>query len=165
MTLDELNGAPRAVAAKSLLACCASTRWVGAVLSQRPFTSLEALLAASEAAWRATGPNDWIEAIAAHPRIGARDPTDTDAGSRAWSASEQSGVDIANAATRSALADANREYEARFGHIYLVCASGKSAAELLGDLRARMRNTPEQELAVAGEELRKIARLRLEKLL
>jgi 2-oxo-4-hydroxy-4-carboxy-5-ureidoimidazoline decarboxylase len=170
VTLDELNSLPHDAAARSLHACGGSRRWVDALLAQRPFASLDELLNASDAAWRGTRPNDWHEAFAGHPRIGERATAQTDdrtADDRRpnWSAAEQSAVDAADAATRSALADGNREYEARFGHIFLVCASGKSAAELLELLRTRLRNAPDEELAVAGDELRKIARARLEKLL
>lgn len=165
MTLHELNNLRHDAAARSLYACCGCTRWVDAMLERRPYTSVDALLDASDMEWRVTGPNDWREAFAGHPRLGECAPAQTDDQARNWSAAEQAGMDAADAATRSALADANTEYEARFGHIFLVCASGKTAAELLELLRARMRNTPNDELAVAGDELRKIARVRLEKLL
>jgi 2-oxo-4-hydroxy-4-carboxy-5-ureidoimidazoline decarboxylase len=167
LTLDELNSLSRVAAARVLYACGGNRRWVDAMLQRRPYASVDALLDASDVEWRVTGPNDWREAFAGHPRIGERRPEDRRPEDRGpdWSAAEQSGVDAADAATRSALADGNREYEERFGHIFLVCASGKSAAEMLALLRARMSNTPDQELAVAGDELRKIARVRLEKLL
>ncbi len=165
MTLDDLNRAPRDEAARALRACCSSTRWVEALLAQRPFASVDTLLSASDAAWRDTGPNDWREAIAGHPRIGERSSAQADDRSRTWSAGEQSGMDAASDATRATLAAANREYEAHFGHIYVVFASGKSAAELLEIVRQRLQNPPDAELAIAGEELRKIARLRLEKVI
>ena len=167
LTLEELNSLSSVAAARVLHACGGSGRWVDAMLERRPFASVAAVLDACDAAWRDTGPNDWREAFAGHPRIGERAPQDRTPQDRGpnWSAAEQSGVDAADAAKRSALAEANREYEERFGHIFLVSASGKGATELLGLMRSRMRNAPDAELAVAGDELRKIARVRLEKLL
>ncbi|MGQ0643631.1 MAG: 2-oxo-4-hydroxy-4-carboxy-5-ureidoimidazoline decarboxylase [Gemmatimonadaceae bacterium] len=164
MTLDDLNAAPPHIAADALRACGASRRWLTALMAQRPFASHAALLTANDTAWHATGPNDWREAIASHPRIGERSAA-RDLRSQAWSAREQSAVAAADLALRSALADANRAYEARFGYIFLICATGKSAAELLTSIHERLRHTPETEIAVAGNELRKIARLRIEKLL
>lgn len=167
LTLEELNSLSRIAAARVLHACGGNGRWVDAMLARRPFASASAVLDACDAAWRDTGPNDWREAFAGHPRIGERAPQDRRPGDRGpnWSAAEQLGVDAADAAKRSALAEANREYEERFGHIFLVSASGKGATELLELMRRRMRNAPDEELAVAGDELRKIARVRLEKLL
>jgi OHCU decarboxylase len=135
------------------------------MLSRRPFASLEALLAAADDVWRATGPADRDEAFEHHPRIGEGVPaarvSDT---ARAWSAGEQRGAADASAATRAALVEANRAYEERFGRIYLVCAAGRGAEDLLRDIETRMRNTPERERAVAAEEQRKITRRRLEAL-
>jgi len=167
LTLDELNSLSRVAAARVLYACGGNGRWVDAMLARRPFASVAAVLDACDAAWRDTGPNDWREAFAGHPRIGERIPENRRPEDRGpnWSAAEQSGMDAADAAKRSALAQGNREYEERFGHIFLVYASGKGAAELLELMRRRMRNAPDEELAVAGEELRKIARVRLEKLI
>lgn len=165
MTLDELNALSADEAARTFQACAASSRWVAAMLERRPFASREALLMAADAAWRELGPNDWREAIDAHPRIGETFSPHSDAQSRAWSRQEQSGVAGTDTDMRFELAQANREYEARFGHIFLVHATGKGFAEVLRLCRARMRNTPDEELAVAGNELRKIARTRLEKLL
>lgn len=167
LTLDELNSLSSVAAARVLYACGGNGRWVDAMLERRPYASVDALLDASDVEWRATGPNDWREAFAGHPRIGERRPEERRPEDRGpdWSAAEQSGVDAADAAKRSALAEANREYEERFGHIFLVSALGKGATELLELMRRRMRNAPDEELAVAGDELRKIARVRLEKLL
>jgi 2-oxo-4-hydroxy-4-carboxy-5-ureidoimidazoline decarboxylase len=165
VTLDDLNRAPRNDAERALRACCNSGRWVEALLALRPFTSVDALAKASDIAWRQTGPNDWREAIAGHPRIGERSAPSADDRSGNWSVREQSAIDTASDATRAELAAANREYEARFGHIFLVSATGKSASELLDIVRRRLQNEPDAELAIAGEELRQIARLRLEKLI
>jgi OHCU decarboxylase len=165
LTVARLNALPASEAAGHLRDCCGSSRWVEGMLSRRPFASLEALLAAADDVWRATGPADWDEAFAHHPRIGERGAAARVSGTaRAWSAGEQRGAVAASAATRAAIAEANRAYEQRFGRIYLVCAAGRSAEDLLRDIETRMRNTPERERAVAAEEQRKITRRRLEAL-
>ncbi|QWF82912.1 2-oxo-4-hydroxy-4-carboxy-5-ureidoimidazoline decarboxylase [Amycolatopsis sp. CA-230715] len=153
MELSRFNSAPQDEVRPLLTACLAVPRWVGALLGGRPYPDVDALAKAAEAAEPLRA--DEIEvAIAAHPRIGAKTEKDS------WSSSEQSGVDDAEAAL---FRTANAEYETRFGHVYLVCASGRSGAELLADLRARLTNDPGTELAVAGAELAKIAKLRLRK--
>lgn len=140
-----------------LTACLDVQRWVETLLARRPFGDLAALLAASEAL-TPLRPDEVEQAMAAHPRIGEKAGGEsTEAG---WSRSEQSGVD--GAAARE-FAAANAEYEATFGHVFLVCASGRSGAELLENLRSRLSNDPGTELEVAGQELAKIAALRLEK--
>jgi 2-oxo-4-hydroxy-4-carboxy-5-ureidoimidazoline decarboxylase len=163
MTLDELNTLPRIEIERALGACCAAKQWIDGMTNARPFQSIAALLANSDALWHAMGPREWRDAMAHHPRIGER-AAKGDALSRAWSAGEQAGAGAANADLRRALAQGNREYEARFGHTYVVNATGKTAAEMLSDLRRRLSNTSDEELAVAAEELRTITRLRLEKL-
>jgi 2-oxo-4-hydroxy-4-carboxy-5-ureidoimidazoline decarboxylase len=160
--LDELPSAP---AAELLRACCGAARWVDAMVGRRPFHTLDALLAEAEDAWWSLEPDDWLEAFAHHPRIGERaGAAPQDARGAAWSAGEQAGAAGAAAGVQDALAAANREYEARFGHIYIVCATGKSAEEMLAIARARLANDPETELRVAAGEQAKITRLRLEKL-
>jgi 2-oxo-4-hydroxy-4-carboxy-5-ureidoimidazoline decarboxylase len=165
VTLEQLNALPADEAARTLKACGGSSRWVTALLARRPFASREELLSSADAAWRELAPNDWREAIAGHPRIGERASTHADERSKAWSAEEQSGAAATDAWLRVELARANSEYEARFGHTFIVYASGKAAEEILNICRARMANSAEKELVVIGEELRKIARARLEKLL
>jgi 2-oxo-4-hydroxy-4-carboxy-5-ureidoimidazoline decarboxylase len=162
LTLERLNALPATEAAEQLRSCCGSLRWVESMLLRRPFEDLETLLAAADEAWRATGPADWDQAFAHHPRIGeCHAAAPVSAAARAWSAGEQGAAAGADGSTRAALAEANRAYERRFGRIYLVCASGRSAEDLLADLETRMRNDPERERAVAVEEQRKITRLRL----
>ncbi|GAA3577479.1 2-oxo-4-hydroxy-4-carboxy-5-ureidoimidazoline decarboxylase [Amycolatopsis ultiminotia] len=155
LALAEFNSAEAAEIRPALAACLAVPRWVDAVLSGRPYPDFAALRAAAENATPLR--RDEIQAaIAAHPRIGERPGN---AGTAAeWSRSEQSGVDNADE-----FAAANAEYEARFGHVFLVCADGRSGAELLANLRARLANDPQSELDVAGAELAKIAQLRLTK--
>jgi OHCU decarboxylase len=166
LTLARLNALPPPEAAEQLRACCGSSRWVEAMIARRPFASVEHLLAAADEAWRATGPEDWDEAFAHHPRIGERQAAaPVSAAARAWSAGEQGVAAGAAAEARAALAEANTAYEQRFGRIYLVCAAGRSAEDLLSDIAERMKNDPERERAVAVEEQRKITRLRLKALI
>jgi OHCU decarboxylase len=156
MTLDELNRS--ASAAEAFLRCCGSTRWAGAMSAARPFASTAALADAADTIWNGLGPSDWREAFASHPRIGER------AGD-AWAAGEQAGALAAAADIRRRLLEANRAYEARFGYIFIVCAEGKTAGELLAIVERRLANDPDDELRVAANEQRLITRLRLAKLL
>lgn len=153
-----LNSLPDEQAAAVLRSCCASTRWVQGLLAGRPFPNPAALLAAADEVWSGLGSEDWREAFAAHPRIGERT-------GGAWSSREQSGTTAADAATLEALAEGNRAYEERFGHVFLIRAAGRTAEEMLTALRQRMGNDPDTELAVAAEQLREITALRLERLL
>ncbi|MGC7097495.1 2-oxo-4-hydroxy-4-carboxy-5-ureidoimidazoline decarboxylase [Amycolatopsis lurida] len=160
MTVDlaGFNEATTAEARAVLLACLAVPRWADAVLAARPFADRESLLdTAAEAADPLTTEEIHL-AIADHPRIGEKPAGQGN--SADWSRSEQSGVDDQAAAEFRA---ANAAYEDRFGWVYLVCASGRSGAELLADLKSRMDNDPADEIVVAGRELSKIAVLRLGK--
>jgi len=145
-------------AMKQLGACCGSSRWVSAMLARRPFRSREAVLETADEIWASLDGADWREAFAHHPRIGEQTTNST-------AAKEQSGVSGAADDVRQALAKANRDYEQRFGYIYIVCATGKSAEEMLAIAKSRLENDPDTELRVAAEEQRKITRLRLQKLL
>ena len=149
--------------ARALLAnCCGASRWVRGMLAGRPFAGRAELLARADREWRDSGPEDWEEAFSHHPRIG-ESRTEAPAGeaARRWSAVEQGGVTAADAGARHALAQANREYEQRFGRIYIVCASGRGPEELLRDLRGRMANSPAEELRIAAAEQGSITRQRL----
>jgi allantoicase len=161
--LRQLNALAPAEAAGVLAACCASRAWAAGVADRRPFADEAGLQAAADEVWSSLGPDDWREAIAAHPRIGERG----EAGRRAgrWSAVEQAGAGEAGDTTPEALAEGNRAYEQRFGHVFLIRASGRSAGEMLAALRERLGNEPEAELRVAAAEQRDITRLRLGKLL
>jgi 2-oxo-4-hydroxy-4-carboxy-5-ureidoimidazoline decarboxylase len=161
----DLDSAPRSEAIERLRACCGAERWALATADGRPFGDLARLLEAAEVEWAALGPSDWREAIDHHPRLGGTGlaARKFDA-TRSLSEKEQAGVLDAAEAIRGAIADAQREYENRFGFIFLIRASGRSAAEILAEIERRMRNDPETELAVAARELREIARLRLERL-
>jgi 2-oxo-4-hydroxy-4-carboxy-5-ureidoimidazoline decarboxylase len=144
-----------------LLACCSSPQWAQTVAARRPYPTAAALFEAAADAVGALDDAELQAALAGHPRIGER----AGAGHSASSAGEQAGVASSEAATLAALADGNREYEARFGHVYLVCASGRSGDELLAVLRARLRNDPATEWDVTRAELAKINQLRLTKLI
>jgi len=147
-------------AARQLYVCFASWSWAEHVAMGRPYSTIADLFEACESAWANLPPADWLAAFAAHPRIGESGGHSPESSER-----EQSGVRAAPAETIAALAEENRRYEARFGHVFLIFASGRSAADVLAALRQRMGNTPEAELAVAAGEHRKITRLRLERML
>jgi OHCU decarboxylase len=164
--LERLNALPAPTAQAELRACCGSARWAAGVAMRRPFADEDELFAAADEVWWGLDADDWHEAFRAHPRIGEMKAeagrTEREA---AWSEGEQAGVRGAGNDVAAALAEGNRAYEARFGHIYLVCATGKSAGEMLEILRARLGNDAETELRAAAGEQAKITRLRLEKLL
>lgn len=157
---------PEPEAEKALAECCGSTRWVAGMLARRPFASRNAIYAAADDVWSSLGAKDWLEAFAAHPRIGERSGPlrQTDRAGN-WAAREQRSVERATRDVRNALEAVNFEYEERFGHIYIVCATGRTAEEMLALARERLRNDPADELKIAAEEQRKITRLRLDKLL
>ncbi len=158
-----LDRAPRAEAVEHFRTCCAAGRWVEAMADRRPFGDVETLRQAAAAEWAELGPSDWREAIEHHPRLGGSDlESRRFESTRSLSESEQAGVLSATGKSRTALMDAQREYEERFGFIFLIRASGRSADEILAELRRRMKNDPETEFAVAARELEEIARLRLE---
>lgn len=204
MRLDELNTLPDDSARAELLRCCGSTRWARAMTAARPFATADAMLSAADAAWSALGPDDWLEAFRAHPRIGETVGAGGHAGARAserpaheasarhvpesgargaesqrpedcehsrergdsrWSAHEQAGVRDASQELRDRLARANDRYEARFGYIFIVCATGRSADEMLAMLERRLTNEADAELQTAAEEQRKIMRLRIAKMM
>jgi len=154
--LARLNALPPGDAVKLLLGCCSAPGWARQVAGGRPYASLGDLLAAADAAWAARGPGDLEAAMAGHPRIGER-------GLSAQSRQEQSAVG-SDAGTLQALRDANAAYQARFGHVFLICATGRGPDDILAELRRRMANDPATELAVAAAEIGKINDLRLRKL-
>jgi OHCU decarboxylase len=158
--LARFNDMPRDEAEQQLRECFASRAWAGRVADGRPYADLAQVLAACDSAWVELAPVDWMAALAAHPRIGEK-------GGHAPESSEleQSNVRSAAAETMAALAEGNRRYEKRFGHVFLISAAGRTADEILAALRERIRNDPGTEVAVAASELRKIARLRLERML
>ena len=158
MTLTELNSSPDDELMRVLLECCDVPAWARAVAAGRPYPGVDALLAVADDAARRLAPADVDRALAAHPRIGER-PQGRGTGAD-WSRREQAGVDP-DERTRAELLEGNRAYEDRFGRVFLICASGLSGEQILAALRERLGNDPATEDAVVADELRKIALLRL----
>jgi OHCU decarboxylase len=164
--VERLNALPDDDAVAAFLQCCASQAWARTMAALRPYRDADALFAAGDRVWHELGPDAWREAFHGHPRIGERAAaTPTDPTGERWSAEEQAGMSHADDALRAQLATVQRAYEARFGHIFLICATGRTAADMLAALHGRLGNDPDTELRIAAEEQRKITRLRLEKLL
>lgn len=158
-TLDETEA--RGV----LFQCCGSRRWVEQMLARRPFGSDERLLTSVDEVWWGLTREDWLEAFAHHPRIGERPAPDPAAGQDArWASEEQAGAAAADSATLEALVEYNAAYERRFGHVFLICATGLGAAAMLQTLQARLENPADMELRIAAGEQAKVTRLRLQKL-
>ena len=155
-----------AEAAFKLAACCGSSKWVAEMLAARPFKTRARVFSAAEQAAGSLGADDWLEAFSHHPQIGATSAAaEVSSSAKEWSAGEQSGVISEAEAVRDELAEANREYCERFGYIFIICATGKTASEMLASLRERMNNSPARELAAAAREQQMITRLRLNKLI
>jgi 2-oxo-4-hydroxy-4-carboxy-5-ureidoimidazoline decarboxylase len=183
--LARFNALPPGEAEAELLACCAAPSWAAAVAAGRPYATIASVLAASDDAFVRMSAADLSAAVAAHPRIGDRATSDAagpaasspDTAGRGeltrvspghegeWSRQEQAGVAGASVDTMAALAVGNKAYEERFGQVFLICATGLSAAEMLAALRPRLGNDPDTEAEIVREELRKITGLRLRKLL
>jgi OHCU decarboxylase len=159
VTIDDLNHLESESAEAAFARCCGSTAWARAMAAARPFASLEAMANVGDTIWLSLAPGDWLEAFAAHPKIGERSRDSS------WSSREQSGMQSADDDVRRRLVSGNAEYASRFGYIFIVCASGKTAEEMLTALETRLSNDPAEELHVAQEEQRKITRLRLAKLM
>ena len=174
MRLEDLNALDEEAAMRAFLRCCGSSRWARQMAAARPFAGAEVMADAADAIWSALDRADWLEAFASHPRIGQTRADGLDrsggsggsggAGESDWSQQEQARVAGAAEPGLRRLIEANREYEARFEYIFIVCATGKSAAEILGLLEHRLSNDPAAELAVASGEQSQITRLRLAKL-
>lgn len=165
-SLAEFNAWPTQRARAELLRCCGCADWAEAMSRRRPFRSKASLLSAADEEWARIGRAGWLEAFGRHPRIGGHDALRARFTATAdWSRSEQSAVAAADEAVLEALERGNAEYEARFGHIFIVCASGKSASEMLALLKARLPNEPETETRLAATEQSKITKIRLEKLI
>lgn len=162
--LTRWNSMPLEKAVQEILPCCGSRAWARAMATRRPIRTEVDLLAASDAAWKGLPVSDWLEAFQTHPRIGdAKAPSAATSQSAAWSRNEQQKVETVDDAVKAALAEGNRAYEQRFGRIFIVCAAGKSAQEILVILERRLRNDDKTELLEAAAQQRQIAHLRLQK--
>jgi OHCU decarboxylase len=170
-TLAAWNAAEESAALEAMLACCGSKRWAQAMVAQRPIASVWALSQASDRVWSTMLEPDWLEAFASHPRIGERQPVlvtphpsyRSAARSSEWSQEEQSSAKAASELVLAELAEDNQRYEQRFGFTYIVCATGKSATEMLTILKRRLANDRETELREATEQQRQIMQIRLGK--
>ncbi|MCM3906429.1 MAG: 2-oxo-4-hydroxy-4-carboxy-5-ureidoimidazoline decarboxylase [Pyrinomonadaceae bacterium] len=164
--LERLNSLPANEAEAELGKCCGSTKWARRMAAERPFTNAEHLVTLADRVWWSLEPDDWLEAFASHPKIGENKAVRaTNAVAQSWAAQEQSGAHNAAKETVSSLAELNRQYEEKFGYIYIVCATGKSSEEMLAILRERLPNDPETELRIAAREQARITKLRLGKLI
>ncbi|MGO9590145.1 MAG: allantoicase [Candidatus Acidiferrales bacterium] len=164
--IQQFNEMTAAQSRKALLDCCGAEKWAAEMMAECPFPTEADLLAAADTIWSGLGRRDWLEAFRHHPAIGAgKAKAKQSANAKDWSAGEQSVAQQAQAETLAEMAEANFEYQSKFGYVFLICARGKTAAEILSSLRQRMPNDPETELHVAAEEQRKITHVRLEKLL
>ena len=158
MTLTNLNRLPKQEAEDALSTCCGSTAWAQRMAALRPYESEKALFALAQVVWLELSSSDWLEAFSHHPKIGSKTNSE-------WAAQEQSGVKSASGNVLKELAEGNAIYEKRFGHVFLVCATGKSGDEMLELLKKRLSNPPKDELLIAAQEQSKITKIRLEKLL
>jgi OHCU decarboxylase len=162
-TLAAWNAAEKSTALAAMLACCGSQRWAGAMVAARPVSNEDEFLAAADRIWVTMEEPDWREAFACHPRIGERTAAHAVAQSAAWSAQEQSAATQAPHRVFEALAQGNAQYEELFGFTYIVCATGKSAEEMLALLKRRLASSREDELREAAEQQRQITQIRLRK--
>lgn len=164
--LVELNQAANETAKARFLDCCGSQKWAQKMTEARPFDNAGAILKQAVQIWVKLEPHDWLEAFAAHPKIGERKAAPKQQAQAAeWSRDEQSGARSANNSVLDRLAEVNRLYEEKFGYIFIVCATGKSAEEMLELCRRRVHNDENLELRIAADEQRKITEIRLKKLL
>jgi OHCU decarboxylase len=163
--LERLNSLSAPEAEKEFLKCCGSGNWARRMAAERPFAGVEKMTEAADRIWWSLEPHDWLEAFQSHPKIGEKKAAaDTSVEALKWSEAEQAGTRDSAQQIRDDLAQLNREYQEKFGHIFIVCASGKTSEEMLASLRERFRNDPLEELRIAAGEQAKITRLRLNKL-
>jgi len=164
--LARFNSLPSGDAETELLQCCGSKEWARRTIAARPFANFDELSAIAEQVWWSLEPRDWLEAFHSHPKIGekkAAAPTSDQA--KHWSEAEQAAINTAAQETLRELANLNRQYEVKFGYIFIVCATGKSSDEMLAILRERLGNNPDEELRNAAAEQARITQLRLKKLI
>ena len=160
--LASWNQVEEGTAIAEILPCNGSRLWAMAITRKRPFATAAELFRAADVSWAELGVSEWQQAFDSHPRLGERHAAAARTKSLDWSLGEQKTLGE-NEATLAALAEGNRVYEQRFGRVFLVCATGKSAAEILAHLQHRLGNTPEIELREAVEQQRRITQLRLRK--
>ena len=166
MTLEELTGRPPNQAESEFLKCCGSQRWAREMTEARPFADKAQFFDRADEIWWSLSDQDWLEAFRAHPKIGEKKAAAAQSEqAQQWSSHEQAGVAGASASTAAELAERNRDYETKFGFIFIVCATGKSSEEMLEILKARLPNDVSTEIRLAAGEQSKITQLRLEKLL
>lgn len=165
MKLNEFNALSTDEAVKDLMRCCGARRWAAQMAARRPYNTVESVMKMADELWAKMERADALEAFSHHPKIGdvaslrARFATTSQ-----WAAGEQSGVQAAGEDVLQRLADGNAAYEEKFGYIFIVCATGKTAPEMLELLEARLQNRPMEELRIAAGEQAKITRIRLGKL-
>ncbi len=157
------NAADEAAALDAMIACCGARRWAAAMVAERPIENLEKLFATADQIWSTMEMQDWMEAVACHPRIGERKAAHAIAKSMEWSRQEQSTASGADQRILARLAEANAVYEERFGFTYIVCATGRSAEEMLAILERRLKNNRETELREAAGQQQRITEIRLRK--
>ena len=157
------NEADEVTATEAMLACCAARRWAQAMVALRPYGSVESLSLTADKVWSTMEEPDWLEAFAAHPRIGERKAAAAKTVASIWSQQEQSSASAATDQVLANLAEDNARYEQRFGFTYIVCATGKSAEEMLAILERRLNNDRGTELREAAEQQRQITQIRLGK--
>ena len=161
--LEEWNKADEQTAMEAMQACCGAVRWAAGMVALRPIANVAALSETADRVWTAMNESDWMEAFACHPRIGEQKPGTVSEKSAAWSRQEQKGIDNAANDVMRQLAESNVLYEQRFGFTYIVCATGKSAGEMLAILKRRLANDRMAELREAAEQQRQIMQIRLGK--
>ncbi len=165
MTFEDFNNAGSQTAIEELMKCCGSRGWAVKMSNSRPFRSLDIMVYEGESIWYNCSEEDWKASFEDHPKIGDLKSLKKKYGTAGeWAANEQAGAKQATTYTLTELAEANIKYEDKYGYKFIVCATGKSASEMLEILESRLNNTPEKELMVAMEEQNKITKIRLEKL-
>ena|SRR5687768_11163903 len=165
MTLHELNTIDKQKLREELFKCCGSSAWVEKMLKVFPMDDLVELLEDAEEKWFECSEADWKEAFSHHPEIGDTESLKTKFSNPGWAEGEQAGMNEASQQTIEAFAEGNQLYKDRFGYIFIVCATGKSAKEMLDLLQERLSNVPEEEIKIAADEQNKITKIRLEKML
>lgn len=161
--LDAWNKADEAKALEAMIACCGAQRWAAAMVGLRPISSIVDLSEAADRVWSTMTEADWMEAFTRHPRIGERTAAQASAKPAAWSRQEQAAISDAEEKALSELAEGNARYEEKFGFTYIVCATGKSADEMLAILKRRLTRDRATELREAAEQQRQITQIRLGK--